>query len=109
MLGGLAAIAAVPIVGAVGGVGLGDGFVAIVVLATVAFVAPAAILSAVAPMIVRATLTDVATSGSTVGRLSAIGTVGAIMVKQQLWTIAICLGVIVGTGVMLYRFLQPML
>jgi hypothetical protein len=31
------------------------------------------------------------------------------MVKQQLWTIAICLGVIVGTGVMLYRFLQPML
>ena len=76
--GGLAAIAAVPIVGAVGGVGLGDGFVAIVVLATVAFVAPAAILSAVAPMIVRATLTDVATSGSTVGRLSAIGTVGAI-------------------------------
>ena len=78
VLGGLAAIAAVPIVGAVGGVGLGDGFVAIVVLATVAFVAPAAILSAVAPMIVRATLTDVARSGSTVGRLSAIGTVGAI-------------------------------
>ena len=35
VLGGLAAIAAVPIVGAVGGVGLGDGFVAIVVLATV--------------------------------------------------------------------------
>ena len=47
-------------------------------LATVAFVAPAAILSAVAPMIVRATLTDLETSGSTVGRLSAIGTVGAI-------------------------------
>ena len=31
-----------------------------------------------APMLVRATLTDVATSGSIVGRLSAIGTVGAI-------------------------------
>ena len=77
-LGGLAAIAAVPIVGVVGAAGLGDGFVAIVTLATVAFVAPAAILSAVGPMIVRATLTDVATSGSIVGRLSAIGTVGAI-------------------------------
>ncbi len=57
---------------------MGDGFVAIVALATLAFVAPAAILSAVGPMIVRATLTDVATSGSIVGRLSAIGTVGAI-------------------------------
>jgi SAM-dependent methyltransferase len=78
MFGGLAAIAAVPIVGWVGAVGLGDGFVAIVALATLAFVAPAAILSAVGPMIVRATLTDVATSGSIVGRLSAIGTVGAI-------------------------------
>ena len=78
MLGGLAAIASVPIVGWVGAVGLGDGFVAIVALATLAFVAPAAILSAVGPMIVRATLTDVATSGSIVGRLSAIGTVGAI-------------------------------
>jgi SAM-dependent methyltransferase len=78
MLGGVAAIASVPIVGWVGAVGLGDGFVAIVALATLAFVTPAAILSAVGPMIVRATLTDVATSGSIVGRLSAIGTVGAI-------------------------------
>ena len=78
VLGGLAAIASVPIVGAVGSAELGDGFVAIVTLATVAFVAPAAILSAVAPMIVRATLTDLQTSGSTVGRLSAIGTAGAI-------------------------------
>ena len=78
VLGGIAAMASVPIVGAVGRVGLGDGFVAIVTLATVAFVAPAAILSAVGPMIVRATLTDLATSGSIVGRLSAIGTVGAI-------------------------------
>ncbi len=78
VLGGIAAIAAVPIVGALGPVGLGDGFPAIVTLATTAFVAPAAILSAVGPMIVRATLTDVATSGSIVGRLSAIGTAGAI-------------------------------
>ena len=78
VLGGVAAIAAVPIVGVVGAIGLGEGFLAIVTLATVAFVAPAAILSAVAPMLVRATLTDVATSGSIVGRLSAIGTAGAI-------------------------------
>ena len=78
VLGGVAAMASVPIVGALGTVGLGDGFVAIVTLATVAFVVPAAILSAVGPMIVRATLTDLETSGSIVGRLSAMGTVGAV-------------------------------
>jgi SAM-dependent methyltransferase len=76
--GGLSAIVAVPIVGVIGGVGLGEGLVGIVVLATTAFVLPAAILSATAPMLVRATLTDLATSGSIVGRLSAVGTVGAI-------------------------------
>ena len=76
--GGLSAVAAVPIVGLVGAIGLGDGFVAIVVLATIGFVPPAAILSATAPMLVRATLTDLGTSGSIVGRLSAIGTIGAI-------------------------------
>jgi predicted membrane-bound spermidine synthase len=78
ILGGVSAIAAVPIVGLFGGVGLGDGLVAIVVLATTGFVIPAAVLSAAAPMLVRGTLTDLATSGSIVGRLSAIGTVGAI-------------------------------
>ncbi len=78
VLGGLSAIAAVPIVGVFGGVGLGEGLAGIVILATTAFVLPAAILSATAPMLVRATLTDVATSGSIVGRLSAVGTVGAI-------------------------------
>jgi hypothetical protein len=78
ILGGISAIAAVPIVGLIGGVGLGEGLVGIVILATTAFVVPAAILSATAPMLVRGTLTDLATSGSIVGRLSAVGTVGAI-------------------------------
>lgn len=78
VLGGAAAIAAVPIVAALGGADLGEGFLAIVILATVGFVLPAAVLSAVGPMIVRATLTDLETSGSLVGRLSAIGTAGAI-------------------------------
>jgi SAM-dependent methyltransferase len=78
VLGGLSAAAAVPIVGLIGGLALGDGLVRIVLLATTAFVIPAALLSAIAPMIVRGTLTNLATSGSIVGRLSAIGTVGAI-------------------------------
>jgi spermidine synthase len=79
MLGGASAIVAVPIVSIIGSAGLGDGFVPIVVLATAGFVVPAAILSAVAPMLVRATLTDLGSTGSIVGRLSAIGTVGAIV------------------------------
>jgi SAM-dependent methyltransferase len=78
ILGGLSAIAAVPIVGLFGSVGLGDGLMAIVVLATTGFVIPAAVMSAAAPMLVRGTLTDLASSGTIVGRLSAIGTVGAI-------------------------------
>lgn len=78
ILGGSSAVAAVPIVGAIGGAGFGDGLGAIVLLAATGFVLPAAILSAIAPMLVRGTLTDVASSGSIVGRLSAIGTVGAI-------------------------------
>jgi SAM-dependent methyltransferase len=78
MLGGLTAMASVPIVDVVGTLGLGTGVGAIVVLATVGFVLPAATLSAVAPMVVRATIVDVATSGSLVGRLSAAGTIGAI-------------------------------
>ena len=78
VLGGTAAIAAVPIVAALGEAEIAEGFLAIVILATVGFVLPAAILSAVGPMLVRATLTDLATSGTIVGRLSAIGTAGAI-------------------------------
>ena len=78
VVGGIAAIASVPIVAFVGGLGLGGGFVSIVVLATTGFVIPAAVLSAAAPMLVRGTLTDLQTSGAIVGRLSAIGTVGAI-------------------------------
>ncbi len=78
LLGGCAAIAAVPIVALVGSQRLPSGPSEVVILATLGFVAPATIISSVAPMIVRATLVDVATSGSIVGRLSAIGTAGAI-------------------------------
>lgn len=79
ILGGASAIIAVPIVSAVGAAGLGEGLVPIVALATAGFVVPAAILSSVGPMLVRATLIDIASSGSIVGRLSAVGTIGAIV------------------------------
>lgn len=77
-LGGVAAIAAVPLVAAIGPQVTGGGAVPSIVLAGGGFVLPAAILSAAAPMLVRATIRDVATSGGLVGRLSAIGTAGAL-------------------------------
>jgi spermidine synthase len=76
--GGAASILSVPVVDSVGGLGIGDDLSAIVILATVGFVLPAVVLSAVGPMIVRASLTSLDTSGALVGRLSAIATAGAI-------------------------------
>ena len=105
VLGGLAAIASVPIVAILGPVLAGSGGDGGLLLSLVAFTLPAAILAAVAPMLVRATITDVASSGSLVGRLSAIGTVGALV--GTFLTGFVLLGVvpvrtlIVGTGVLL--------
>jgi spermidine synthase len=103
--GGLAAVAAVPIVAVVGAANVGPQLVEIVVLAAVGFVAPATIVSAVGPMIVRATIVDVGSSGALVGRLSAIGTIGAI--AGTFLTGFVLLGalptrlIIVGTGAVL--------
>jgi spermidine synthase len=105
VLGGLAAIASVPIVGLLGPVLAGTGGDGGLLLSLVAFTMPAAILAAVAPMLVRATITDVASSGSLVGRLSAIGTAGALV--GTFLTGYVLLGLvpvrtlIVGTGVLL--------
>lgn len=77
-LGGIAAIGAVPLVAVLGPLVTGGGALPSLVLAGGGFVLPAAILSAAAPMLVRATIRDVATSGTLVGRLSAIGTAGAL-------------------------------
>jgi spermidine synthase len=105
VLGGLAAIASVPIVGLLGPVLAGSGGDGGLLLSLVAFTLPAAILAAVAPMLVRATIADVASSGSLVGRLSAIGTVGALV--GTFLTGFVLLGLvpvrtlIIGTGVLL--------
>jgi SAM-dependent methyltransferase len=77
-VGGLAAVASVPVVAFVGAADIGPQVTEIVVLAAAGFVVPATILSAVGPMIVRATIVDVGSSGALVGRLSAVGTIGAI-------------------------------
>lgn len=104
-LGGVAAIASVPLVAVLGERVPGGGAASSLFLAGVGFVLPTAILSAAAPMLVRATIRDVASSGRLVGRLSAIGTVGAL--TGTFLTGFVLLGlvptraIVVGTGVLL--------
>lgn len=78
LLGGVLALASSPIVRVVGPAVAGRSLWAIVILATVGFFAPALVLTAVTPMVVKLQLHDLAETGETVGRLSALGTVGAL-------------------------------
>ncbi len=77
--GGALAIATVPTVRALGEAGESTGLGGIVVLTTVGFLPSATVLSAVAPAVVKLQLNDLASTGTTVGRLSAYGTAGAIV------------------------------
>jgi spermidine synthase len=79
MTGGALALCTIPVIRVVGAAGLGAGPVAVVGLALVGFFAPAAVLSAVAPTVVKLQLTDLDETGTVVGRLSALGTAGAIV------------------------------
>ena len=75
--GGLAALAAPLIIDFVGPIARG-GPVSIVALTAVGFFLPAAMLSAVPPVVVKARLASLDETGSVVGSYSAIGTAGAI-------------------------------
>jgi hypothetical protein len=77
--GGALALVSVPAITWVGELALGGGPDAIVILALVGFFAPAAVLSAVAPTVVKLQLADLRVNGTVVGRLSALGTTGAIV------------------------------
>ncbi|MGD2044390.1 MAG: fused MFS/spermidine synthase [Acidimicrobiia bacterium] len=76
--GGLTALAA-PLVIDLVGPGLSPGPVSIVFASTAGFFAPAAILSAVTPVIVKIQLESLERTGRVVGTYSAIGTAGAIL------------------------------
>ncbi|MBK5224472.1 MAG: fused MFS/spermidine synthase [Acidimicrobiia bacterium] len=77
MLGGALAWLSLPVLSFMGP-GAGDGPAAIVVLTAVAFFLPAAVLSAVGPMVAKLRLDDLAHTGEVVGGLSAAGTAGAL-------------------------------
>ncbi len=79
VFGGAAAIAAVPVVRALGPAATSTAPGTVVVLATVGFFVPAAVLSAASPLVVKIQLDDLDRTGHVVGRLSAIGTAGALV------------------------------
>ena len=79
VLGGALALLAIPAIRIFGDLALGTGPVGIVLLSLVGFFAPAAVLSAVAPTVVKLQLTNLDETGAVVGRLSALGTAGAIV------------------------------
>ena len=75
--GGLAAFT-VPIVDVLGAGLRGTGPATAVILATLAVLVPAAVLSAVTPVVIKLQLDALERTGSVVGRLSAISTFGGI-------------------------------
>ena len=77
-LGGGAAIAAVPIIRAIGPGADANSPLTIIFLAGIAFFSPAALLSAVSPLTVKAQLRDIGHTGRVVGRIEALGTAGSL-------------------------------
>ena len=78
IIGGAFGVASLPLVRVFGNAGLGSGPVAIVLLATVGFFLPSAILSAVSPTVVKLQLSSLEETGAVVGWLSALGTIGGL-------------------------------
>lgn len=76
--GGVLVWLSVPIVRTLGPA-LGSAPIEIVILTAAAFLLPAAVLSAVSPMVAKLSLTSVEETGAVVGGLSAAGTVGALV------------------------------
>jgi spermidine synthase len=76
--GGALSAFTVPLIDVLG-VGLrGTGPSTAIILSTIAFLAPAAVLSAVTPVVIKLQLDSLERTGSVVGRLSALATLGGI-------------------------------
>ena len=76
--GGALVVAVLPLVRFTGSLLAGADAGGVLLLAAVAVVVPAALLSAVPPMVVKLQLASLDETGSVVGRLSGIGTLGGI-------------------------------
>lgn len=78
MVGGALSLATIPLVRLFGALGTGQGADRVLVLALTGFFAPAAVLSAVTPTVVKLQLRDLTVTGRVVGWLSALASSGAI-------------------------------
>jgi spermidine synthase len=76
--GGALAAVAIPLVDAFGAGRSGSGPLTTTVVTAVTFLAPAAVLSAVTPVVIKLQLASLEETGHVVGRLSAISTLGGI-------------------------------
>lgn len=101
--GGALVIAVLPLVRFTGSWVSGADAGAVLLLAAVAVVVPAALLSAVPPMVVKLQLASLSETGAVVGRLSGIGTLGAIAATFVTGFLLIAIlpssVILVGTGV----------
>ncbi len=79
IVGGLLSAMSIPIVDTIGSSGLRSTPMTIVIVAAAGFFFPAAVLSAVSPAVVKMQLQSLEETGSVVGRLSAVGTAGALV------------------------------
>lgn len=77
--GGIFAFITIPLVDGLGGGLRGAGPATTTIITFLGFFAPAAVLTAVTPAVIKLQLDDLDETGRVVGRLSAIGTAGAIL------------------------------
>lgn len=102
--GGALVIAVLPLVRFTGSLVSGADAGAVLLMAAVAVVVPAALLSAVPPMVVKLQLSNLDETGAVVGRLSGIGTIGAIAATFVTGFLLIAVlpssVILVGTGVL---------
>jgi spermidine synthase len=100
--GGALVVAVLPLVRFTGEAFGGSDAGSVLLLAFVAIVVPAALLSAVPPMVVKLQLASLAETGAVVGRLSGIGTLGGIAATFLTGFVLVAVfptsGILVGTG-----------
>ncbi|MGY1706820.1 fused MFS/spermidine synthase [Geodermatophilus sp. SYSU D00697] len=100
--GGALVVAVLPLVRFAGSWLTGPEAGSVLLLAAVAVVVPAALLSAVPPMVVKLQLASLEETGSVVGRLSGIGTLGGIAATFVTGFLLVAVfptsGILVGTG-----------
>jgi hypothetical protein len=101
--GGALVVAVLPLVRFTGALLTGPDAGSVLLLAFVAVGVPAALLAAVPPMVVKLQLASLEQTGSVVGRLSSIGTLGAIAATFVTGFVLVALlpssVILVGTGV----------